>query len=102
MLPTDQSTSSKSHFSRDILTLVTGTTIAQIITILASPVITRLYGPEAFGLLAIFTSITSIISVIICLRYEPAIMLPKSDEEAANVFGLCILIVLRIEYPVNP
>ena len=94
MLSTDQSASRKSHFSRDILTLVTGTTIAQIITVLAAPVITRFYGPEAFGLLAIFTSITGIISVIICLRYEPAIMLPKSDEEAANVFGLCLLVVL--------
>lgn len=96
MLSTDQSASRKSHFSRDILTLVTGTTIAQIITIFASPVITRLYGPEAFGLLAIFTSITNIISVIICLRYDPAIMLPKSDEEAANVFGLCLLVVLLL------
>lgn len=82
-----------SHFSRDVLTLVTGTTIAQIITILSSPLITRLYGPEAFGFLAIFTSITSIIGVVVCLRYELAIVLPQSDEEAANVFGLCIIII---------
>jgi O-antigen/teichoic acid export membrane protein len=94
MQDSDQKTSRKSHFSLDILTLVTGTTISQIITVLAAPVITRLYGPEAFGLVAIFTSITSFISAIICLRYEPAIMLPKSDKEAANVFGLCLLIVL--------
>ena len=89
----DNSTPTTSHFSRDVLTLVTGTTISQIITILAAPIITRLYGPEAFGLLAIFTSITSIAGVIVCLRYELAIMLPKTDEEAANVFGLCIFII---------
>jgi len=71
-----------SAFGVDVLTLVTGTTIAQIITVLASPVITRLYGPETFGILALFTSITSIIAVIACMRYELAIMLPESDGEA--------------------
>jgi lipopolysaccharide exporter len=88
--------SSPSPFSRNVLTLVTGTTLAQIITILFTPLITRLYGPEAFGLLAIFTSITGILGVIMCLRYELAIMLPKTDEEAANIFGLCIFFVFVI------
>jgi len=85
-----------SNFSKDVLTLVTGTTIAQIITILASPIITRLYGPETFGLLALFTSITGIIGVIACMRYELAIMLPETDEEAANVFGLSVIFVMIV------
>jgi len=83
-------------FASNVLTLVTGTIIAQIITIIASPIITRLYGPDTFGLLALFTSITSIIGVIACLRYEIAIMLPESDEEAANVFGLSVIFVIIV------
>jgi O-antigen/teichoic acid export membrane protein len=86
----------KSSFSGDVLTLLTGTTISQIITVLASPVITRLYGPEAFGLLALFTSLTSVFIVISCLRYELAIMLPDNDEDAASVLGLCIILVLLV------
>ena len=82
-----------SSFAADVLKLVTGTTIAQVITILAAPAITRLYSPEAFEILAIFTSITSILGVIACLRYEMAIMLPKTNEEAANLLGLCLLCV---------
>jgi len=82
-----------SRFSKNVLTLVGGTTIAQLIVILSSPIITRLYSPDAFGLFSIFTSITGILAVIACLRYELAIMLPKSDKEAANVLGLCIIIV---------
>ncbi len=82
--------SRSSSFAVDVLKLVTGTTLAQVITILAAPVITRLYGPEAFGFLAIFASITSILGVIACMRYEMAIMLPKTDEEAANLLGLCL------------
>lgn len=93
---TTGSKSKSSSFASNVFTLVTGTTIAQLISILASPLITRLYGPDAFGLLALFISITSIIGVISCLRYELAIILPESDEEAVNVFGLSIIIVVLI------
>ena len=85
-----------SPFASDILKLVSGTAFAQIITILASPILTRLYSPEAFGFLAIFISITSIVGVIACMRYELAIMLPKSDEKAANLLALCLLSVVAI------
>ena len=92
----------ESRFSIDVLTLVTGTTVSLIITLLASPIITRLYGPAAFGLVALFTSITGILGVIVCLRYELAIVLPKSDEEAANLFGLCMLLVLVVSIATIP
>ena len=89
--------SRSSSFATDVLKLVTGTTFAQIIAVLASPLLTRLYGPEAFGFLALSTSIiTSIIRVVACMRYELAIMLPKTDEEAANLLGLCLLCVAVI------
>jgi O-antigen/teichoic acid export membrane protein len=80
-----------SSFGSDVFKLVGGTTIAQAITVLASPVITRLYGPEAYGLFALISSITSILGIVACLRYELAILLPKEDREASNVFGLCLL-----------
>lgn len=83
-------------FSTNVLKLIGGTTIAQIITIVASPILTRLYGPESFGLYAIFTSISGLIIIIACLRYELSIMLPESDEEAINLLGLCILITIII------
>ena len=88
----------KTSFGRDVLKLVSGTAFAQGLTILASPFLTRLYSPEAFGTLALFVSITSIIGVVACLRYELAIMLPESDEEAANLLGvsLCFVVLISI------
>ncbi|WAI01172.1 oligosaccharide flippase family protein [Methanogenium organophilum] len=83
-------------FAKDVLKLVTGTTFAQIIIVLSSPVLTRLYGPEAFGLLAIFTSIMGIIGIIACVRYELAIMLPDDDREAANLLGICLLCAVMV------
>ncbi len=79
-------------FSRDVLKLVGGTAVAQAVSILASPLITRIYGPEAFGTAALFLSIVGIIGVVACLRYELAIMITKKEEEAANLLGLSILI----------
>jgi lipopolysaccharide exporter len=93
MPPIVPAPSRSSAFGVDVLTLVTGTTLAMFITILASPIITRLYGPEAFGLVALFVSIIGIFSSIACFRYECAIMLPQSDKEAANVLGLCMILV---------
>lgn len=83
-------------FATDVFKLVTGTTFAQAIAIIASPILTRLYGPESFGFLAIFISITSIIGVIACMRYELAIMLPKADDKAANLLALCLLCVATV------
>ncbi len=83
-------------FASDVLTLAGGTAFAQILTILSAPILTRLYGPEDFGVWALYISISSIISVIACLRYEYSIMLPESEEEAINLLGLCLLSVLFV------
>ena len=69
----------KSEFNRNILTLMTGTTIAQAIPIAISPILTRIYTPEDFGIFAIFLAITLIIGSIANGRYELAIMIPKKD-----------------------
>ncbi|AKB18906.1 MULTISPECIES: lipopolysaccharide biosynthesis protein [unclassified Methanosarcina] len=86
----------KASFVSDVLTLAGGTTFAQILTILAAPVLTRLYGPEDFGVWALYISITSIISIIACLRYDYSIMLPESEEEAVNLLGLSFLSALAV------
>lgn len=78
----------KNIFSQNIILLVGSTAVAQLVVILATPVLTRLYTPEQYGLLAIFTSITMIISIVGSGRLELAISLPKSDDEAK-----CILLL---------
>ncbi len=82
----------KSEFNRHVLTLMTGTTIAQAIPIAISPILTRIYTPEDFGVFALFVAITSIFGSIANARYELAIMLPKKDEDAINIFALGFII----------
>ena len=85
-----------SEFTRNVLFLMTGTTISQAIPILASPVLTRLYTPEQYGTLGLFLALTSIFTVIASFRYELAIMLPADDQDAINVFALAVLITLTL------
>lgn len=89
-IKTKQTTS----FTGDALKLMTGTTFAQILGVLVAPLLTRLYAPEAFGIAALFGSITGILGVISCMRYELSIMLPNDDREAANLIGVCLAFVL--------
>ena len=73
---------------------MTGTIIAQAIPIAISPILTRIYRPEDFGLYAIFVAIITILGTVVSGRYELAIMLPKKDEDAINIFALGILITV--------
>ena len=88
----------KSEFSRNVLTLMTGTTIAQTIPIAISPILTRIYTPEDFGVFALYMSIASMVAVVATGRYELAIMLPKKDEDAIQLVILSILIAVCISF----
>ena len=86
----------RSSFASDVLILVGGTAFAQALSVLVAPILTRLYAPDAFGSAAVFASITTIIVVVACLRYELAIMLPARDEDAANLLAASLCAALLI------
>ena len=83
-------------FARNVLTLMTGTTLAQAIPILAAPILTRIYTPADFGVLALFVAITSVLGAIATARYELAIMLPQDDEDALNLVALGVTIAITM------
>jgi len=88
----------KSEFGRNVLTLMTGTIVAQAIPIAISPILTRIYTPEDFGLFALFFSILAIFSVTANARYESAVMLPVKEEDAINIFALGIIINFSLSF----
>jgi O-antigen/teichoic acid export membrane protein len=88
----------KSEFTRNVLTLMTGTTIAQAIPIAISPILTRIYTPQDYGIVALYMSIATIASIIATGRYEMAIMLPKKDTDAINILLLSIGITFLMSF----
>lgn len=73
---------------KHILTLLSGTVLAQVVTMLAAVVTARLFTPEAFGQFAVYGSITAIAITIASLRFDMAIMLPKDDDAARTLARL--------------
>lgn len=84
----------KSEFSRNVLTHMIGTTIAQAIPIAISPILTRIYAPEDFGVFAFFVSIVGIMAVISTGKYEMSLILPKKNTFAYQLLMLSGIIVL--------
>lgn len=82
---------SNRRFASDVLKLSTGAVVAQAIGILLSPIFTRLFAPEAYGTAAVFASILGVVSVVVCLRYEFAIMLPQDDDDAGHLLAVSLL-----------
>ena len=73
---------------RHVLTLVSGATAAQGLLFATRPVLTRLYTPEAFGLLSVFVAPVFLLATLATLRYEDAIAVPREPRDGAGVFVL--------------
>jgi O-antigen/teichoic acid export membrane protein len=90
--------SNRSPFVQNTLKLVLGSGIAQVITFLVSPFLTRLYTPEDLGLFTFFISIVGLFALIATLRYEIAIIFPKEDKDAVNIISLSGIIALGLSF----
>ncbi|WP_112903182.1 lipopolysaccharide biosynthesis protein [Salinibacter ruber] len=86
----------KGRFARDAATVGGGAAFGQLLVVASSPILTRLYTPEEFGVLAVFAAIVGTLFAVLAGRYELAIPLPESDRLAASVtvlgFGIVLLI----------
>jgi len=79
-------------FLKGVSALASGTVGAQLVTVLASPLLTRFYTPEDFGVLAVFIALLGVLSVVSSVRYELAIPLARTAAEALNILVLAVSI----------
>jgi len=82
-----------SNFITNVLKLISGSVTAQVLGIILIPIITRIYNPDDFGIFQLFMSLSGILVIVSTFSYQFAIMLPKTEEDAANVTAVCILLV---------
>lgn len=78
------------NFVRSVGVLVGGTAFAQALMVLILPILTRLYSPADFATLAVYASLLSLFAAIACLRFEIAIPIPESEEDAVNLLVLAL------------
>lgn len=78
-------------FARNVGVLTGGTAFAQGLAVLALPLLTRLYSPEDFALLAVYVAVIGIVTVVSCLRYNIAIPLPEDDADGMALLAVALI-----------
>ncbi len=73
-------------FRKNLLTLLTGTTISQALGLLFLPILTRIYEPEAFGRFGMYYAAICVLGILATWRMEMALMLPKEQREARQIW----------------
>jgi len=86
----------KASYRRNVLTLMSGSALAQALPIAASPILTRLYTPDDFGVAALFLATTAVMATVVNGRYELAIGIPESDDDAINIAALGAAIAVMV------
>lgn len=86
----------KKDFVKNVLTLITGSGISQVVIYGSTLILTRLFSEEAFGVLMLFSSSLILLKPIASLQYELAILLPKRNKDAINLFAFSILLSFLI------
>ena len=85
-----------SSFAKNMSIVMSGTAIAQVIGFALTPVISRLFTTSDFGVYGSFISVLGVVGAGVTFQYSQAIMLPKLDEDAANIFAVSLLSVSLI------
>lgn len=79
---------------KSLFKLLGSSTIAQIILVIISPILTRIYKPEVFGLFVTLTSIVYIVNSFSQARMNVAIFSAKDKEEISIIFSLGVIFTL--------
>ncbi len=84
----------KKEFVKNVLTLITGSALSQVVVYASILLLTRLFSAELFGIYILFSSATIILKPLATLQFEFAIVLPKKDKDAINLFAFSTLILI--------
>ena len=83
-----------SRVFRGMVVLTAGSSLAKLVGLVAIPLITRLYTPEDFGVMAVYTALIAMLLPLMTLRYALALPLPRHDGVAMNIMALSVGVLL--------
>ena len=89
-------------FVRKVGTLAGGTAAAQVITICAMPIVTRIYSPEQIGIVSLFLAFFGYWASTLSLRYEYALMVAQDDAESHLVHRVAVILVVVMSFAGMP
>jgi O-antigen/teichoic acid export membrane protein len=81
------------RFGRNVAVIAGGQAIGQVITIATAPLLTRLYSPEDYGVLAVWGGVLATLVGLAALRYDWTIPIPPDHRDAAALLMLTFWII---------
>lgn len=81
---------------KNTATLLSGTVLGQAFTFVITIWLARIYTPAEYGAMAIYTATALILTELVNGRYDNAIMLPKSADDARSLVKLSLTLCLII------
>lgn len=69
-------------FARETAVLAAGLVTSQAVLLAVMPLWSRLYGPEQFAALGVWTAVGSTVATLVLLRYDSAIVVATDDAQA--------------------
>jgi len=84
----------KSSLGKNIILIAGGTAFAQALGIIFSPIITRIYLPEQYGILTAYTAVLGLLAISASFDYQKAIPIAKDDDQAINLLVLSVCFLL--------
>lgn len=78
----------KSLYVRNVLTLASSSTLAQLISVFTAPILYRIYAQEDYGTLGLYMAITGVIGVFSTMQYSQTILLEKNEDHAKTIMWL--------------
>lgn len=85
---------SKDTLFGKVAVVASGAVISQVITLTTTPIITRLFSASDYGMMSVFLSSITILVSMAMLDLHRAIPIIDTDEKAANMFSICIRILM--------
>jgi len=83
----------KGTFGRNLAISAAGNTSAYLIGFILSPIIARIYQPEAYGLFALFNAFVVSLSIFSTLDYLSAFILPRSTRDFIPLLQLSLILI---------
>ncbi|WP_175640178.1 lipopolysaccharide biosynthesis protein [Metabacillus schmidteae] len=79
-------------FFKSIITLTTGSVLAQLISFVAAPIMTRLYSTDEIGLYTLILTSVTMFGGVLCGRYDISIVTSKKEDDVFSLIKLSFFI----------
>lgn len=84
----------KNSLAKNIILIAGGTAFAQALGIIFSPIITRIYPPEQYGILTAYNAVLGLLAISASFDYQKAIPIVEEDDKAINLLVLSAILLI--------